>query len=666
MAGPITWQTVRADNAAESAKAMYYANLAINTGFDKVGEVFKQQTDVNNANWDAQKTNNTAAFMQQMRQYQTPEALAAAQASGALDPSRYKAQIDQPAVGAALDARGAILQQREVANIAYNNTVRDNNEADVKDQFLSAVARNDPLTQNLIRQGAPLRNQAVLEQAAVTANRARIADDVLAAGEARAAQKRAEDALRAPVDLASVKQTTATSAAQATELTASTRERNAKAALEENEAKYGTKAQLERQKAFFEKKLSDSLMKDGEFSSTKGRTAITKSLKDAGRDGSQLESLYQNVQSEYPNGLPVGKDASGKTIYKPIPTALIQEASDLTRTGVWSSLINPTFGGAVVANLKGLLKDPVTLKRLQEGYQAQQDATTGGSGVPMTTGATAAPKSNEAVLADMVKTGASPLGNASYFDKRITEAQKKSPELGGTAVPPSPGTAAMPVNRAVTTHPESKVTSTAAFAMGSPGVPAKPIDTSNTTWGKAQEVVTAGVASRKAAGTKAFVLTVGDGDSLTLGGAPGGPTNLTCRLDAIDAPETAKTFTKPAQPGQPYGQEALETLKKLVANKEVTVTVTKPTNTDGPKTAANNYSRALCQIDVQGKDVNSEMLSAGSAWLYEQFGTETPIKSARRELQNAAVANKVGIHALPPQEMPWDYRRRQNSMKEAR
>ena len=193
MAGPITWQTVRADNAAESAKAMYYANLAINNGFDKVGEVFKQQVDVNNANWDAQKTNNTAAFMQQMRQYQTPEALAAAQASGALDPSRYKAQIDQPAVANALDARGAILQQREVANIAYNNTVRDNNEAALKEQYKVAALNGDKLTTNLIEAGTPMRDMGQLVQSRMVAEQDRVLRD-------RATTKFGWDEQSAPID----------------------------------------------------------------------------------------------------------------------------------------------------------------------------------------------------------------------------------------------------------------------------------------------------------------------------------------------------------------------------------------------------------------------------------------------------------------------------------
>lgn len=667
MASPITWRNVEGPDLGQASRGLFLAGQTFNQGFDKIGDVLKSREALDAANWEAQKVNNTAAFMQQMRQYQTPEALAAAQASGALDPSRFQAQIDQPLVNSALDARRAILQQRGTADITYKNTMRDDAEAGRRDQFLSAAQLGDTLTMNLLRND-PVREQAKLEQAGVAANQLRLAAEYAASEEGRRKAIEADRVLKAPLDRAAIEQTTATSAASAKALEAQAKEHAAAATLRENEAKYGTKEQREAQKAIFQKRLDESLMKDGEFSSTKGRAAITKSLKDAGRSGSQLESLYQNVQSEYPNGIPVGKDASGKTIYKPVPTALIQEAADLTRTGFWSSLINPTFGGAVVANLNGLLKDPTTLKRLEDGYQAQHDATYGGRKESGSPGMAAdASKTPEQQLAEVLKQVPQSSGVLSNFNKTLvtaqqTEAQKKSSEIG---VPASPGTSALPVNRAVETHPTSKVTGTAGFALGNPGAPAKPLDTSNTTWGKAQEVVSAGVASRKAAGTKAFVLTVGDGDSLTLGGAPGGPANLVCRLDAIDAPETAKSFTKPAQPGQPYGQEALDTLKKLVANKEVTVTVTRPTS-DGSKTAANNYGRALCQIDVQGKDVNSEMLAAGSAWLYEQFGSETPLKSARRELQNAAIANKAGVHGLGPQQMPWDYRREQNKMKDLR
>ncbi len=121
---------------------------------------------------------------------------------------------------------------------------------------------------------------------------------------------------------------------------------------------------------------------------------------------------------------------------------------------------------------------------------------------------------------------------------------------------------------------------------------------------------------------------------------------LNCRIEGIDAPETDKTrFGK--KPAQPHADESLKTLQKMIVNKEVTVTVTEEASTK-------NYGRSVCKIEVEGKDVSTEMLRAGAAMLYEQFYKGPQHRAA----QNQAKANKVGIWAdkVPPQP-PWEYRR---------
>lgn len=234
---------------------------------------------------------------------------------------------------------------------------------------------------------------------------------------------------------------------------------------------------------------------------------------------------------------------------------------------------------------------------------------------------------------------------------------KKNSEVG-QIVPVAPGVQAAPVNRAVASSPDSRVTSSVGFGLGDPAVTSKPTNQEKVQWDVASAVkVVDGVADSRKGNPAAMVLSVfkvQDGDGIVFKGVDGKP-NLTCRLDGIDARETPKPFLTPPRPGQPYGAEALSTLKNLVEGKQVTVTVTQPLD---------KYGRAVCQIDVAGKDVNSEMIRVGAAWLYEKFVArgqplepDTPVVAARRILQTAAIAGKVGMHASAPSDMPGDYRK---------
>lgn len=155
------------------------------------------------------------------------------------------------------------------------------------------------------------------------------------------------------------------------------------------------------------------------------------------------------------------------------------------------------------------------------------------------------------------------------------------------------------------------------------------------------------VKSKQPGGEKALVTYVGDGDGASLKRKDG--SELNCRIETIDAPETAKP--KYGKAGQPYGEEAKRTLQRLIANKEVTVTVTQPAQDD------QNYGRALCRIEVEGKGVDALMLKEGAAWLYRKYG-----KAVDPALESVeANARKVGkgLWADPEAENPFDFRRRQ-------
>lgn len=241
-----------------------------------------------------------------------------------------------------------------------------------------------------------------------------------------------------------------------------------------------------------------------------------------------------------------------------------------------------------------------------------------------------------------------------------------------------PQSTAAPINRAVASDPASRVTSTNAFSSGDPSKPTTPVDTSNVKWDTANavKVVQAGVVARKGS-TSAVVMTVTEANTQVLDGdgarfsIPGKPA-LDCRFDGIDAQETAKPFLTPPQPGQPFGERAKERLKEMIDKKEITITVTQPA-APGPKTKENNYGRAVCQIDVAGKDVNTALVQEGYAFLLENFvprgqskPPDTDTVAARRALQQAASNNKVGMYAGGNQpELPAVYRRNQKRIAEA-
>jgi micrococcal nuclease len=166
-------------------------------------------------------------------------------------------------------------------------------------------------------------------------------------------------------------------------------------------------------------------------------------------------------------------------------------------------------------------------------------------------------------------------------------------------------------------------------------------------WSKPETVVTA---SPKAAADmvrgKAITATatfVQDGDTAKMKDKVGN--KFICRIDTIDAPETAKP--RKGQPDQAFGPESKRTLQQLIENKDVTVRITKAPDKNG---------RQFCQIEVQGARVDEAMLKSGAAWLYERYvkeftGAET---DALTKAQNDAKKNRRGLwadtQAIPPEQ----------------
>lgn len=161
-------------------------------------------------------------------------------------------------------------------------------------------------------------------------------------------------------------------------------------------------------------------------------------------------------------------------------------------------------------------------------------------------------------------------------------------------------------------------------------------------WGKPETVVQ----GKSGGGERMVVSYVQDGDGMYLKKKDG--SQVECRIDSVDAPETAKP--KYNKPGQPFGEEAKQTLKNLIDNKEVTVKITRA----AVEGATGKERRNYCQIELEGQNIDKELLRKGAAWLYRRYNNDPELAGIEAE----AKKNKTGLWADPAPENPEAFRRR--------
>jgi micrococcal nuclease len=160
----------------------------------------------------------------------------------------------------------------------------------------------------------------------------------------------------------------------------------------------------------------------------------------------------------------------------------------------------------------------------------------------------------------------------------------------------------------------------------------KQIEIPKVEWSKPVTVSQAAGDAGKIPGHRSVVTFVGDGDSVFTKNKDG--SSLECRIDSIDAPEVA--HPKYGKPAQAFGEASKKTLQDMVLNREVTVRVSKPAK------EGENYGRALCQIEIEGQNIDKKMLQEGMAWLNKKYNTPE-LASAL----NDAKTNKRGLWSDP-------------------
>ena len=108
------------------------------------------------------------------------------------------------------------------------------------------------------------------------------------------------------------------------------------------------------------------------------------------------------------------------------------------------------------------------------------------------------------------------------------------------------------------------------------------------------------------------------------------------RLTEIDAPER----------DQPYGNNSTEYLKSLLKDGRVDVDIS----------GTDRYGRKLGRLYWRGMDINRELVSAGYAWVYDQYVTDNSFY----ENQSKARNSKKGLWEDQNPLEPWNWRKLKN------
>ena len=127
------------------------------------------------------------------------------------------------------------------------------------------------------------------------------------------------------------------------------------------------------------------------------------------------------------------------------------------------------------------------------------------------------------------------------------------------------------------------------------------------------------------------VINVKDGDSFTL--VDDNNKFHEIRLAHVDCPEKKQAFGRKAQ---------LYTFN-FTWGKTVTA---KLQSTD-------RYYRKICEVEVEGKNLNEALIRDGFAWHFKKYSTS----SVHSNLEIAAKAAKRGLWIEPTAQAPWEFRR---------
>ena len=105
------------------------------------------------------------------------------------------------------------------------------------------------------------------------------------------------------------------------------------------------------------------------------------------------------------------------------------------------------------------------------------------------------------------------------------------------------------------------------------------------------------------------------------------------RLIEIDAPER----------NQPYGKESTKYLKSLLKEGSVNVDIS----------GTDRYGRKLGRLYWKGRDINREMVTAGYAWVYDDYVTDRSFYKNQSEARELKKGLWKDLNSVPP----WNWRK---------
>lgn len=142
------------------------------------------------------------------------------------------------------------------------------------------------------------------------------------------------------------------------------------------------------------------------------------------------------------------------------------------------------------------------------------------------------------------------------------------------------------------------------------------------------------------------VVYVDDGDTVVL--LVDGRTQMKVRLSSIDAPESSHTKKQTGRVGQPYSDNAGKYLASMVKGKHV----------DAHCFETDRYGRDVCEIFIDGRSVNQELVKQGWAWANIAAKGRYLRDKSLPELESKARAGHVGLWAGASPVAPWEWRDR--------
>lgn len=352
---PITWRNVEAPDVRGALLGLTAANQSFNAGFDKIGEVLKQREQMATDNWNQQKVNNTQLALDELRKYRTPEEYQAAMQSGELDrlTQGMGAQVDAAAVRNAEETRLPFLQQRVVAENAFNAAKDAEADRPIQDQIAAAVANNDPilaaaLTAEL-RRGKGAAMQSIDARQQVLLDRERVGKEF----DMKVSDQRMQEALH-PLQLDQLRAATEHSRVATEEL------KGTRAAAID-------KAETERARAE-RLALRTKVAEGGEFALGEVNS----------KEGYKMINDHLASKLVNPDDVPLIQEELGKLNQKPIlgsdgrplpiPTRYVLEAiqsmGDRGYTGRWGNQIEDQVRARVLKNQDKIRQDQADLLKL--------------------------------------------------------------------------------------------------------------------------------------------------------------------------------------------------------------------------------------------------------------------------------------------------------------